>query len=109
MVVTADSFFNNNRDKVIAEAAKDGGIPAIYQWREFAEEGGLISFGPSIRQAYEEAGRYAARIILGERPAQMACSVPDPASFDVFVKTATATNLGLTVPANLLGRRVNQI
>jgi putative ABC transport system substrate-binding protein len=109
VVVTADSFFNNNRDKVIAEAARDDGIPAIYQWREFVDEHGLISFGPSIRQAYEEAGRYVARILLGERPAQMPCSVPDATTFEVFVKTATARSLQLNVPPTLGGRTVNEI
>ena len=114
VVVTADSFFNNNRGKVIAEAARDDGygnlgVPAIYQWREFADEGGLISFGPSIRQAYEEAGRYVARILLGGRPERMECWVPAEATFEVFVKRATADNLQLPVPARLLGRPVNEI
>jgi putative ABC transport system substrate-binding protein len=109
VVVTADSFFNNNRQKVIDEAARDDGIPAIYQWREFVDQGGLISFGPSIRQAYEEAGRYVARILLGEKPAQMECSEPDAATFEVFVKTATARSLQLNVPPTLGGRPVNEI
>lgn len=108
VVVTADSFFNSNRDKVIAEAARDGGIPAIYQWREFVEEGGLMSYGPSIRQAYEEAGRYAARIILGEKPAKMKCSVPPPASFRVVINKNTAGNLSLDVPDDIDGEPVDK-
>jgi putative ABC transport system substrate-binding protein len=109
VVVTADAFFNNNRAKVIEEAAKNGGVPAIYQWREFAADGGLISFGPSVKQAYEEAGRYVARILLGEKPKNMQCSKPNKGSFDIFVKKATANGLGLTVPATILGRTVKLI
>ncbi|MET0670921.1 MAG: hypothetical protein ABWY66_13070 [Xanthobacteraceae bacterium] len=78
---------------VIAEAKMRGGIPAIYQWRAFADDGGLISYGPSIKHAYEQAGRYVARIILGEKPAAMECSTPG--GFDLVVKEATATKLGL--------------
>jgi putative tryptophan/tyrosine transport system substrate-binding protein len=109
VVVTADSFFNNNRAKVIEEAAKNGGVPTIYQWREFAADGGLISFGPSVKEAYEEAGRYVARILLGEKPAKMPCSKPSAASFKIFVNKTTADRLDLTVPPTILGRSVNLI
>ena len=111
-IVTADSYFNNNRAMVI-EAAKNNGVPAIYQWRAFAEDGGLMSFGPSIKAAYEEAGRYVARILPPEPredPAEMECSKPDPLSFELVVKKSTALALGLNLPpATLLGKQVNQI
>jgi putative ABC transport system substrate-binding protein len=109
VVVTADSFFNNNRAKVIEEAAKNGGVPAIYQWREFAADGGLISFGPSVQQAYKKAGEYVARILLGDKPKDMTCSKPDKGSFEIFVKKPTADGLGLTVPPTILGRTVKLI
>ena len=67
VVVTADAFFNNIRKDIIKEA-EIRRIPTIYQWRSFVEDGGLISYGPSIEQAYEKAGEYVARILLGEKP-----------------------------------------
>ena len=94
VVVSADSFFNNNRATVIAEAAREDGIPAIYQWTAFAEDGGLISFGPSIKEAYLKAGTYVGRILKGENPAKMECSKP-VAPFEIFVTQTTATNVDL--------------
>jgi putative ABC transport system substrate-binding protein len=111
-LVTADSYFNNNR-AIVIEAARANNVPAIYQWRAFAENGGLMSFGPSIQDAYEEAGRYVARILPPapqEDPAEMACSEPDPSSFELVVKKSTALALGLNLPpATLLGKQVIQI
>jgi putative ABC transport system substrate-binding protein len=103
-VVTADSFFNNNRDEVIASAAT-AGIPTIYQWREFVTAGGLISYGPIILDAYEQAGQYVKRILdNNESPSTMACSTPS--RFELVVNKTTATSLGLTVPATIGGKPV---
>ena len=107
VVVTADAFFNNIRKQIIKEAELRL-IPTIYQWRSFVDEGGLISYGPSIEEAYEKAGEYVGRILLGEKPAGMACSTP--ASPTLFVKKSTAMSLGLwPVPATLDGEQVNVI
>ena len=107
MVVTADAYFNNIRKDIIEEA-KIRSIPTIYQWRSFVDEGGLISYGPSIEEAYEKAGEYVGRILLGANPANMACSTP--ASPMLFVKLSTASDLGLSpVPATLDGVQVNLI
>jgi putative ABC transport system substrate-binding protein len=103
-VVTADSFFNNNRDEVIAAAAQ-AGVPTIYQWREFAKAGGLISYGPSILDAYGQAGKFAKRILdNNESPSTMACSTPS--TYELVVNKTTATSLGLTVPATIGGKPV---
>lgn len=103
-VVTADAFFNNNRDEVIAAAAQ-ARIPTIYQWREFAKAGGLISYGPSLLDAYEQAGKYAKRILdSNESPSTMPCSKPN--SYELVVNKATATSLGLTVPSTIGGKPV---
>jgi len=106
VVVTADAFFNNIRKQIIKEAELRL-IPTIYQWRSFVDDGGLISYGPSIEEAYEKAGEYAGRILLGEKPAGMPCSTP--ASPTLFVKGATAISLGLTVPPMLDGESVTVI
>ena len=110
VVVTADSFFNNNRKKVIATAA-DCKIPTIYQWRQFAEDGGLISYGPSIEKAYEEAGKFVAKILLGKKPAKLECFVPAEGTFELVVNGATAEDhLGIKdVPDKLLNKTVTVI
>jgi putative tryptophan/tyrosine transport system substrate-binding protein len=103
VVVTADSFFYNNRDKVV-QAAESEGVPTIYQWSEFAEAGGLISYGPSIREAYEKAGQYVTDILdNGASPATMPCSKPDPSLFELVVNKAAALNLGFKVIPPMIG------
>jgi putative ABC transport system substrate-binding protein len=112
VVVTADAFFNNKRATIISEAnlqdAVQRGVPTIYQWRSFAEDGGLISFGPSITHAYQEAGRYVARICLGELPKDMECAPPGP--FELIVKQSTAVQVfndpAHVPPPRLLGKKV---
>lgn len=104
-VVTADAFFNNNRALIIEEAAMYGGVPVIYQWEQFVVDGGLMSYGPSIKYAYEEAGRYVAQILLKEKePKDMGCSTPGP--FELFIKESTADALGLLpIPNTIAGEK----
>jgi putative ABC transport system substrate-binding protein len=107
VVVTADSFFNNNRGDVI-DAAAIAGLPAIYQWRQFVEKGGLISYGPKIEDAYITAGQYVKAILKGGDPADMACSIPDSGSFELVINTVTAAALGRPVPGAIDGKPVEQ-
>jgi putative ABC transport system substrate-binding protein len=93
LIVAADPFFNNNRDDVIglANAKK---IPAIYQWCEFVQAGGLMSWGPNLTTLYEHAGKMAARIL--NNPA----TIPQPeeaqpGDFELCVNMTTADKLGL--------------
>jgi putative ABC transport system substrate-binding protein len=107
VVVTADSFFNNNRKEVVKQAAAKR-LPTIYQWKEFVEAGGLASYGPSLLEAYEMAGKYVTEILIdGKRPNAMPCS--KPSRFEFCVSKTAADDLGLTVPQQLLGETVQII
>jgi putative ABC transport system substrate-binding protein len=77
-------------------------VPAIYQCREFTDPGGLASFGSNLFDAYRQVGLFAARILQGEKPADL--PVQQPTKFEFVINLRTARTLGLTVPLALLGR-----
>ncbi len=98
-LVTAAPFFDTRRDRIVGFAAQNR-LPAIYQFREYAVAGGLISYGPNVVESYRNAGGYVGRILNGEKPADL--PILQPTKFDFVINLKAAKALGLTVPPTLL-------
>jgi putative tryptophan/tyrosine transport system substrate-binding protein len=101
LVIGTDTFFNSE-SALLAKQALSHAIPAMYQYREFAAAGGLVSYAGSITDAYHVAGVYAGRILKGEKVADL--PVQQSTKAELFLNLKTAKALGLSVPSTLLAR-----
>jgi putative ABC transport system substrate-binding protein len=98
VVIQADPFIHAHKAQLLALAARHA-LPAIYTWRDFAEDGGLMAYGPSLTAVYHQVGVYVARILKGAKPSDLPIVLPD--IFDFVINQKTAKSLGLSVPPAL--------
>ena len=101
LVIGTDAFFDGQSERIAALAGRHA-VPTIYQTREFAAAGGLMSYGSSLTDAYRKAGAYVGRVLKGERPGDLPVMQATKVELTINLKAAKA--LGLTVPPTLLGR-----
>ena len=92
-------FFTNRRAQIVTLVARHA-LPAIYYVREFAEIGGLISYGPNLVHGYQQTGIHVGRVLKGEKPADL--PVEQPTKFELVVNLNTARALGIAIPNTLL-------
>jgi len=106
LIVMGDPLFVNGRDQLVALSSRHA-VPAIYQSREYAASGGLISYGTSFTAAFREVGVYVGKILNGAKPVDL--PVQQPTTFELVVNLKTATELGLKVPPSILARATEVI
>jgi putative tryptophan/tyrosine transport system substrate-binding protein len=101
LIVTASALTTRYRDLIIALAARLG-LPAVYPYRLFVNDGGLISYGPDFLDQYRQAAGYVDRILKGDKPAEM--PVQAPTKYEIVINLKTAKSIGLAMPSAVLAR-----
>jgi putative tryptophan/tyrosine transport system substrate-binding protein len=99
VLVASDPYFSIRREQLVSLAARRK-VPTMYQWREFAFAGGLMSYGTNLADGYHQAGVYTGRILKGASPADM--PVVQSSRFELVINLRTASALGMTIPPGVL-------
>ena len=99
LLVGTDAFFNSQRERIVAIAARYT-IPAMYDFRDSAVVGGLMSYGASLVDVYRQAANSVGKILKGEKPGNL--PIQQPTKYELVINLKTAKALGLTVPDRLL-------
>jgi putative tryptophan/tyrosine transport system substrate-binding protein len=99
LVISADPLFMTRRAQLVGLAASHK-MPVAYPFREYVDDGGLMSYGPSLASAYHRAGVYAGRILKGAKPGEL--PIEAPVRFEFLINLKTAKTLGLSIPPGLL-------
>jgi putative ABC transport system substrate-binding protein len=99
LIVSADPYFTSRRSQIVALAARYA-IPAIYPLRQYADAGGLVSYGPNLEHAYHDAGTYAGRILKGASPKTLPVALPT--TFNLVINLKAAKGQGFKVSPLLL-------
>jgi ABC-type uncharacterized transport system substrate-binding protein len=101
LVIAGDAFFTSH-SKQLAAVATRYRVPAVYQWREFAAAGGLISYGSNVTETHRLVGNYTGRILKGDKPADL--PVQQATNIELYINLKTAKALGISIPLPLSGR-----
>jgi putative tryptophan/tyrosine transport system substrate-binding protein len=101
LLVCGSPFFNERREQLVVLAARHA-VPTIFEWRDFAAAGGLMSYGTSLADAYRQIGVYVGQILRGAKPADL--PVVQSTKFELVINRSTAKALGIEVPPSLLAR-----
>jgi putative ABC transport system substrate-binding protein len=101
LIILTDPIFFSQRRKIV-DLATRGRLPAMYFFQEFAEEGGLMSYGPSDTDLYRRSATYVDRILNGAKPSEL--PVEQPTKFDLVINLKAAKALGLDISPMLLAR-----
>ena len=95
-------FYFTSRRALVIDPAVQLRLPAIYEWREFVEAGGLMSYGTILTESFRQAGDYVARILKGDNPADL--PVMQASKFEFVINLKTARQIGIEVPPSLSAR-----
>ena len=101
LVVAVDPFLTGRSEQIV-QLAERYGVPTVYGWRVFADLGGLMSYAPSLAEAYRSVGVFVGKVLKGDKPADLPVQQVTKVEFVINLKTANA--LGLTFPLPLVGR-----